>query len=64
MLNLTSYIMVHGGADRHERLLDVDWARAVIDLAREVCFTNLDPEKQDKAIDEMRKALRRWMPRA
>lgn len=34
--NLRCYIMVHGGIDRHERLLDVEWIEDVIQAARQV----------------------------
>lgn len=55
--NINSYVMVHGGIDRSERLLDVEWIREVVDAARDV--TNTFNEDQDKAIDNLRKVVRK-----
>lgn len=58
--NLNSYVMVHGGIDRHERLLDVEWMRDVVNAARDATDPShiIDPEKQDAAIDKLRRVLR------
>lgn len=55
--NLNSYVMVHGGIDRQERLLDIEWVREVVSLARELTNT-FGEEEQGKVIDSLRKVVR------
>lgn len=56
--NLNSYVMVHGGIDRHERLLDIEWIREVVNAARELTNTFGEAE-QGKVIDNLRKVVRK-----
>lgn len=57
--NMRSYIYVHNGLDKDERLADVEWIEAVVDAARDL--TNVFPLEGDDlevAIDKLRSALR------
>lgn len=58
--NLRSYIMVHGGIDRHERLMDVEWVDQVIKAAKEVAAVVLVGEDNPlvHAIEALREELR------
>ena len=51
--NMRMYIMVHGGVDRHERLLDVDWLASLRAAATDVA------NGQTAAIDVLRSVLKR-----
>lgn len=56
--NLNSYVMVHGGIDRQERLLDIEWIRDVVNGVRELTNT-FGEEEQGKAIDKLRVLVRK-----
>lgn len=56
--NLRSYVMVHGGLDRTERLLDVEWIEDVVTAAREVT-NSFSQEEYDVSIPKLKAALRR-----
>lgn len=57
--NLASYVMVHGGIDRHDRLIDIEWLRDVLRAARGVCELDLTVGQLDVAIDKLRKEFSR-----
>lgn len=55
--NMRSYVMVHGGIDRDERLRDVEWLEDVVNAAMEVS-NSFSEEDQTKSIDKLKEALR------
>lgn len=55
--NIRSYVMVHGGVDRHERLIDVEWIQDVIQAAKEVARSVTDDE-YDASIAKLKEALK------
>lgn len=55
--NLRSYVMVHGGVDRDERLKDVEWVEDIIQAAKEV-ERSLEPSEYDVSIAKLKGALR------
>jgi hypothetical protein len=57
MENLRSYVMVHGGIDREERLVDVEWVEDVIKAAKEV-GRSVTSDEYDASIKRLKEALR------
>ena len=53
--NLRCYIMVHGGIDRHERLLDVEWIEEIVALAKEA--SGPDYNDRSNALERLKRAL-------
>jgi len=60
---MRTYIMVHGGIDRHERLLDVEWIADVVESAQAVAdFSHLrgSPDRRfHDNLDRLKEVLRR-----
>lgn len=61
--NLNAYVMVHGGVDRHERLLDVEWIRDVVKAAQAVAdlahLRDANDQQFHDNIDRLKEVLRK-----
>jgi hypothetical protein len=57
--NLNTYVMIHGGIDRHERLLDVEWLKGVVEEAQSVArLADHRGGEFENAIRRLREALK------
>lgn len=57
--NLRCYIMVHGGIDRHERLLDVEFIESLVRAANEVVASRaFMPETFNENIETLKGVLK------
>jgi len=55
--NLRAYIMVKGGVQRHDRLIDLDWLNDVLTAARRVSVVS--EIELSKALAELREVFKR-----
>lgn len=55
--NLRSYVMVQGGLQRHDRLLDIDWLNDLREAARRVSVVS--EAELSKAIADLKEVLSR-----
>jgi hypothetical protein len=60
--NLRSYVMVHGGIDRQERLIDVEWVEMKVKLADELIkdLTQLVNSYTPELSEQLNEILVKW----